>query len=39
VLPVPFSEWVTSAECYWVTLAERPSAGGMRSPRGAKPWV
>ena len=23
--PVPFSEWVTSAEPYWSTLAKRPS--------------
>ena len=22
-IPVPFSGWVTSAERYWVTLAER----------------
>jgi hypothetical protein len=25
VFLVPFSEWVTSAERYWVTLAKRPS--------------
>jgi hypothetical protein len=24
VFLVPFSEWVTSAERYWVTLAKRP---------------
>jgi hypothetical protein len=22
---VPFSEWITSAETYWSTLAKRPS--------------
>jgi len=25
--PGPFSEWVTSAEFYWSTLAKRPSIG------------
>jgi hypothetical protein len=28
--PVPFSEWVTSAETYWSTLAKRPSPNGRK---------
>jgi hypothetical protein len=34
VFLVPFSEWVTSGERYWVTLAKHPSVGQdrQRSP-------
>ncbi len=40
LFPVPFPEWVTSAETYWSTLAKRPSAdftvGSATAPSGQK---
>jgi Uncharacterised protein family (UPF0175) len=30
--PVPFSEWVTSAEFDWSTLAKRPSLAALETP-------
>jgi hypothetical protein len=34
--PVPFSEWVTTAEFYWSTLAKRPRALGIFQNFAAK---
>src|SRR5207247_7520134 len=32
--PIRFSEWVTSDECCWSTLAKRPRANGSRRIEG-----